>query len=87
MRNLQGLLPLIMILLALAAGGFYYGWHWKQVADGSKLTSEEEVILSLMRKIDALEVDNKRLMKELREAKENPSSPENADEPASPVSR
>lgn len=79
-------LQLLALLILAAAGisGWLYGWHWKQVAMGTKPTNDEALIISLQDQLDRLRSDNGRLMEALHglqdqaaerdagEAKENP---------------
>ena len=74
----------ILVLLILAAAGvsgWFYGWHWKQVAIGSKPTHEEKLIISLQDQLHQLRADNDRLMEELNalgeeDASESPAEPD-----------
>ena len=83
-------IKILLLLLLAAAGisGWLYGWHWKQVASGSKPTNDEELILSLQDQLDQLRADNGRLMESINEltdqvaeknagdGNENPERPE-----------
>lgn len=76
-----GLLGLL-VLAATAASGWFYGWHWRQVASGGKPTQEEKLIIQLQDKLDAARAENERLTGLLR-VKEEAADPD-PEPPADP---
>lgn len=57
-----------LVLAAIGAFGWFYGWHWKQVASGGKATHEEKLIIQLQDQLDAARAENERLTGLLRVA-------------------
>jgi len=55
-----------LILFGVGISGWFYGIHWKQVADGNKFSGEEKLIIQLQDQIDALSEENQKLAGEIR---------------------
>ncbi len=77
---------LLLLAAAVAVAGWFYGWHWKQVATGAKPTREEALIIELQDQLDLMRDENDRLTGQLRELPDPlaPGEPDPEPEPAPP---
>ena len=78
-------LLLILLLAAVAVSGWIYGWHWKQVAVGTKATHEERLLMELQDQLDLLRADNEALSQRLRaEGEPSPGGAISSEDAAAP---
>lgn len=52
---------LLLILISVAIGGWFYGIHWKRVASGDLFTVDEKMTIRLQEQIEALSDENTEL--------------------------
>ena len=85
--NLSPAQSLVLLILAgLSISGWFYGIHWKRVADGSVFTREEKVLIRLQDQIDVLTTKNQELNETISKLKNPESEPEKTPkEQAAPV--
>ncbi len=66
MKNLHpGMVLFALLLVAVAASGWFYGIHWKKVAAGEKFSPIEEQLILFQNQVDLLTEENDRLNKEI----------------------
>ena len=52
---------LLLILISVAIGGWFYGIYWKRVASGDLFTVDEKMTIRLQEQIEALSNENTEL--------------------------
>jgi len=63
----------VLVLIALALSGWLWGFHYKQIADGKKLTEEEKALIDMQDQNLRLIEENERLSAEIRRLTESGS--------------
>lgn len=68
MKNLTPVQSLLLlILVGIAASGWFYGVYWKRVASGSLFSPDEKVLIQLQDQISALHEQNAELQNKIKE--------------------